>query len=680
VHVAASGALGTAPLSEDLRVAAAQSHDIVVPLGGSLTGRLVGTDGLGISGRVWVTAAGSTLGSVVPDSWGYWKLAALAGGPLDLHANGSGFVTAPVRSVTVVAGRPTDTGTQQLVAAGRLTVRIPALGSDVKVNVVVTDTAGRKLTSKGLWAGDPAERIDGIPAGPVLVRFESTKTITEWWRDSDTLAGATAVTVKAVETSAMLVPKLSLATPPAEGTITGTVTNSTGRTGGLYVKVTGAAGTEIVAAKADGGWTAQLQPGSYKVQATLCAGYWLGASGCMGDHVSTWYPGASAATAKSVTITSGTITGGINVDLGGPLAFRSAPLPTISGSAVVGGTLTAVTGVWKPATESVAYRWLRDGTPIDGATAATYTMVTGDAGAKLSVRVTGARAGYASTDVTSAGVTVPLLLTLGQTPVPTISGTAKLGATLTAVPGTWGPGTVSLAYQWLRDGAEIGGATAATHVVVGTDAGKAIAVRVTGSAQGYASVSKTSAVTAKVPSGKMTTKAPTISGTLKVGRILTAKSSGWKPVETTFTYTWYRSGKTIKGAVAGTYTLIAADLGKTIKVKVTGTAAGYPSASATSKSTKKVAKGTIVAGRTVIAPAPKVGQQLVIDTADWQPAGLKFSYQWYRSGKAISKAKATGYTVTAADLGKLLAVKVTATLRGYTTVSKTSKATAAVVA
>ena len=233
VHVAASGALGTAPLSEDLRVSAAQSHDIVVPLGGSLTGRLVGADGLGISGRVWVTAGGSTLGSVVPDAWGYWRLAALAAGPLQLHASGSGFVTAPARGVTVVAGQATDTGTQQLVAAGRLTVRIPAVGTDVKVNVIVTDTAGRKLTSKGLWAGDPAERIDGIPAGPVLVRFESTKTITEWWRDSDTLAGATAVTVKAVETSGMLVPKLSLATPPADGTITGTVTNSTGLTGGL---------------------------------------------------------------------------------------------------------------------------------------------------------------------------------------------------------------------------------------------------------------------------------------------------------------------------------------------------------------------------------------------------------------------------------------------------------------
>ena len=68
-------------------------------------------------------------------------------------------------------------------------------------------------------------------------------------------------------------------------------------------------------------------------------------------------------------------------------------------------------------------------------------------------------------------------------------------------------------------------------------------------------------------------------------------------------------------------------------MKVTGTAVGYPSASATSKSTKKVAKGTIVAGRTVITGTAKVGQLLTIATADWRPTGLKFSYQWYRSGQ-----------------------------------------------
>jgi hypothetical protein len=213
---------------------------------------------------------------------------------------------------------------------------------------------------------------------------------------------------------------------------------------------------------------------------------------------------------------------------------------------------------------------------ISNAAAITHTVELADAGARLSVRVAGAKSGYATTEVTSRQVSVPWLH-LTTTPVPTITGTAKLGSTLRAVPGTWGPGTVGLAYQWLRGGVEISGATAATHLVVGADAGSSLAVRVTGSAPGYEAVQKTSAGTAKVPSGKLTTKTPTISGTLRVGKVLTAKVSGWKPAETTFTYVWYRSGKAIPGAITGSYTLVAADVGKTIKVKVTGTAVGYPS-------------------------------------------------------------------------------------------------------
>jgi hypothetical protein len=237
-----------------------------------------------------------------------------------------------------------------------------------------------------------------------------------------------------------------------------------------------------------------------------------------------------------------------------------------------------------------------------------------------------------------------------------------------------------LAYQWLRDGQVIGGATGPTHLVVGADAGTSLAVRVTGSAPHYQAVQKTSAATARVPSGKMTTRIPIISGTPKVGRVLTVRISGWAPSDASFRYVWYRSGKTIKGATAGTYTAVAADVGKTIKVKVTGSATGFPSASATSKSTKKVAKGTIVPGSTVVDGLAKVGQVLRLPTTDWQPTGMKFRYQWYRAGKAISKAKGSAYTVTGADLGKKLTIKVTATLAGYKTVSKTSRATAAVVA
>ena len=62
--------------------------------------------------------------------------------------------------------------------------------------------------------------------------------------------------------------------------------------------------------------------------------------------------------------------------------------PTISGDPRVGKKLTASPGTWEPADVSVAYQWLRDGQPIDGATGETYRVTKADAGTTLSVRVT----------------------------------------------------------------------------------------------------------------------------------------------------------------------------------------------------------------------------------------------------------------------------------------------------
>ncbi len=45
---------------------------------------------------------------------------------------------------------------------------------------------------------------------------------------------------------------------------------------------------------------------------------------------------------------------------------------------------------------------------------------------------------------------------------PVVSGTPKVGSTLSATGGTWSPSTVTLGYQWLADGVPVSGATART--------------------------------------------------------------------------------------------------------------------------------------------------------------------------------------------------------------------------
>ena len=173
-------------------------------------------------------------------------------------------------------------------------------------------------------------------------------------------------------------------------------------------------------------------------------------------------------------------------------------------------------------------------------------------------------------------------------PVPTLSGTIAVGRKLTAKPGAWKPSGVTFAYQWLRAGKAIKGATKSTYTLVPADKGKKISVKVTGSLKGYASATKTSA-TQSVKAGKLTaTPTPTIGGTAKVGKALKAKAGKWRPATVKLGYQWQRNGKKIKGATKSSYKLVKADKGKRITVKVTGSKAGYTSVTKTSKATKKV--------------------------------------------------------------------------------------------
>ncbi|MGP3535624.1 sunset domain-containing protein [Microbacterium sp. RD1] len=176
------------------------------------------------------------------------------------------------------------------------------------------------------------------------------------------------------------------------------------------------------------------------------------------------------------------------------LKTLSAGTPTVSGSAVVGSTLSVAPGSWTSGT-AFAYQWLANGVVIAKATAASYKAVAADAGKRLSVRVTGSKAGFTTVVKTSA-VTAPVLkrLTAGT---PTVRGTTHVGQTLTVSPGSWTAGS-ALAYQWFANGAAITGATKTSLVLAAAHRGRTITVRVTGTLAGYVTAAKTSAPTAKI--------------------------------------------------------------------------------------------------------------------------------------------------------------------------------------
>jgi serine protease len=177
--------------------------------------------------------------------------------------------------------------------------------------------------------------------------------------------------------------------------------------------------------------------------------------------------------------------------------LEAAPVPTITGTTTVGNTLTAVPGIWAPAPVDLAYQWNRGNTAIPGATAKTYKLTAEDSGQTISVAVTGSKKGYAPATKRSAATAKVAPATL-TSPVPTITGTTTVGNTLTAVPGTWAPAPVDLAYQWNRGNTAIPGATAKTYKLTAEDSGQTISVAVTGTKNGYAPATRRSAATAKV--------------------------------------------------------------------------------------------------------------------------------------------------------------------------------------
>lgn len=172
---------------------------------------------------------------------------------------------------------------------------------------------------------------------------------------------------------------------------------------------------------------------------------------------------------------------------------------------------------------------------------------------------------------------------------PTISGTARIGVTLTAKAGVWAPGS-TFSYQWRVAGKAVAGATKSTFVPRPADKDKTVAVQVTGSHPDFLSVTKTSKATGKVlPLLKLKSATPKISGKARVGVKLTAKSGTWTAA-TTFSYQWRVSGKSVPGATTSTFVPRAADKGKKVAVRVTGRKAGYTTVTKTSKSTGAVKK------------------------------------------------------------------------------------------
>ncbi|MFC9350622.1 hypothetical protein [Arthrobacter sp. NPDC057013] len=333
----------------------------------------------------------------------------------------------------------------------------------------------------------------------------------------------------------------------------------------------------------------------------------------------------------------------------------------VSGKPAVGQELSVGTPQWDDSASqgALAYQWFRGAAAIGSATTSRYTVTASDVGQKLWAKVTLSAPGFTSAELSSVQVT-GVSATFATAPVPTVSGTARVGQVQTANAGTWAPGGAVLSYQWYRGTAAIAGAVSRTYTTSAADYGKALKVRVRATKAGFVTKDQFSAPRAIAAGTIVATKALTVVGTHRYGSTVKV-SQGW-PAGTTIRYQWYRNGVAVRGGTGYALYFNASYIGSRVNVKVTVSKPGY--------ATRSVTTGAVTVGRALInlktAPritgATSLGSVLTANPGTYSPAPSAYAYQWYRNGAAISGARYRTYRLTAADNGRSITVRVSASL------------------
>jgi hypothetical protein len=188
---------------------------------------------------------------------------------------------------------------------------------------------------------------------------------------------------------------------------------------------------------------------------------------------------------------------------------NTAP-PAATGAAQPGSALTATPGGWSSAAPvAFSYQWSRctaEGArcvPIPRANSRTYVLTDADVGHRLVVHVR-ARSWRGAGFATSRPTPIVATAAPRATSAPVVSGSARVGSTLSAGLGSWSSAAaLTFSYQWARcdpagrNCAPIPGATGQTYVPSEADAGHRLIVQVKGQSSqgtGYANSGPTGLV------------------------------------------------------------------------------------------------------------------------------------------------------------------------------------------
>jgi hypothetical protein len=357
----------------------------------------------------------------------------------------------------------------------------------------------------------------------------------------------------------------------------------------------------------------------------------------------------------------------------GPGAGRAAATPrnAVPPEVLANQNLTILEcdgGTWEGTTGDFTFQWLRNGTPIPGATEVAYRIRTEDQGHSLSCVVTepaqGLEPAVEAESFNSVQIPGEAHEELRNISPPHVSGGESVGAVLSCSEGSWNESR-QLSYQWRRDGASINGATNSEYLVTSEDEGHALSCSVTATHIGE-KVERGSDNSVRIPAAKLENhKPPKITGLPEVGHKLTCSPGEWSG-SPSFSYQWLREGTPI--ATGYEYTVEPADqLQKLVcKVFAETTSGERNNASSAAVSVSGGAPKNVTPPVASVKGAGKVevGATLVCDKGTWSGAPTPtYEYQWVRDGNESlgPRTSVYEYTVKPADGGHTLACAVFAT-------------------
>ena len=388
--------------------------------------------GTPVSGQQLTAATGTW--APAPDALAYqWNAngAAITGATASTYTPTTTDVGKTI-TVTVTATKAGYTTTAKTSAAtAKVTAAGPTEFTAAPVPTITgTPVSGQQLTATtGIWAPAPVTLTRQWKANDVAIAGATASTYTPASTDvgktiTVTVTGTKAGYVTTAKTSAATAkvtapPKALTATPVPK--ITGVLVSGH--------RLTAAAGTW---APAPVTLTRQWKRNGVAITGATASTYLLTGTD-VGKTITVTVTGTKAG--YQTTAKTSAATAKVTAP---PKALTATPVPKITGVAVNGQRLTAVTGNWAPAPVTLTRQWKRNGVAVKGATASSYKLTSSDIGKVITVTVTGAKTGYVTATKTSAAV-VP------KARVTRIGGADRYAVSAAVSKSTFAPG-VSIAY------------------------------------------------------------------------------------------------------------------------------------------------------------------------------------------------------------------------------------------